>query len=51
MCNEWSSIPGGANLHRVVFTSADAERAGKFEPFSSSQSMYPEDLWAWLEET
>ena len=48
---EWSSIPGGANLHRVVFTSADAELAAKFEPFSSATSQYPEDLWAWLETT
>jgi hypothetical protein len=43
---EWSSIPGGANLHRVVFTSADAELAAKFQPFSSATSQYPEDLWA-----
>jgi len=48
---EWSSIPGGANLHRVVFTSADAEMASQFQPFASTQSMYPEDLWAWLDET
>ncbi len=48
---EWSSIPGGANLHRVVFTSADASVASQWQPFSSIDSMYPEDLWAWLEET
>jgi hypothetical protein len=48
---EWSSIPAGANLHRVVFTSADASVAGKFFPFSSGDSMYPEDLWGWLDET
>jgi hypothetical protein len=48
---EWSSIPGGANLHRVVFTSADASVAGKFVPWSSVDSMYPEDLWRWLDET
>lgn len=48
---EWSSIPGGANLHRVVFTSADAKLAAKFEPYSSATSQYPEDLWAWLETT
>ena len=47
---EWSSIPAGANLHRVVFTSADGETARKFLPFSSADSMYPEDLWAWLDE-
>lgn len=48
---EWSSIPGGANLHRVVFTSADSTVAGKWVPYSSIDSMYPEDLWVWLEET
>ena len=48
---EWSSIPAGANLHRVVFTSADASTAAQFHPYSSTESAYPEDLWAWLEET
>jgi hypothetical protein len=48
---EWSSIPAGANLHRVVFTSADASLAAQFRPYSSLDSMYPEDLWAWLRET
>lgn len=48
---EWSSIPGGANLHRVVFTSSDATVASTYMPYSSQQSQYPEDLWAWLDET
>jgi len=48
---EWSSIPAGANLHRVVFTSADASVAAKFRPFSSLDSQYPEDLWTWLDAT
>ena len=48
---EWSSIPGGANLHRVVFTSSGADVASKFFPFSVADSQYPEDLWAWLETT
>ena len=48
---EWSSIPNGANLHRVVMTSADGETARRFMPFSSTDSMYPDDLWAWLDET
>ncbi|MBW2667706.1 MAG: DUF3604 domain-containing protein [Deltaproteobacteria bacterium] len=48
---EWSSIPAGANLHRVVFTSADAGVAGKFLPYASTISKYPEDLWKWLDET
>jgi hypothetical protein len=48
---EWSAIPAGANLHRVVFTQADARTAQQFIPFSSSTSSYPEDLWSWLEAT
>jgi hypothetical protein len=48
---EWSSIPGGANLHRVVLTDADATTAGQFQPFGTDDSPYPEDLWAWLAET
>ncbi|MHC4607782.1 MAG: DUF3604 domain-containing protein, partial [Planctomycetota bacterium] len=48
---EWSSIPAGANLHRVVFTSADASVAAGFHPWASTDSMYPEDLWGWLDET
>ena len=48
---EWSSIPGGANLHRVVVTSADAATAQQFQPFGLDDSPFPEDLWAWLETT
>ena len=48
---EWSSIPAGANLHRVVFTSSDSSVAQRFIPFSSSTSSYPEDLWDWLSRT
>ncbi len=48
---EWSSLPNGANLHRVVFTSADGETARRFMPYRSSDSYYPRDLWAWLERT
>ncbi len=48
---EWSSIPGGANLHRVVITGSDKTVAQKYIPFSLLDSPYPEDLWAWLEKT
>ncbi len=48
---EWSSIPTGANLHRVVFTPEGGDIARQFLPFGSDQSQYPEDLWDWLEET
>ena len=48
---EWSAIPAGANLHRVVFTNSDANIAQQYQPFSSALSNYPEDLWQWLEKT
>jgi len=48
---EWSSNPGGANLHRVVMSDAGAAQAGQFLPFGSTDSPYPEDLWAFLERT
>ena len=48
---EWTSTPGGANLHRVVLTDAGAEQARSFQPVSAAQSPYPDDLWAWLDET
>ena len=48
---EWSSIPTGANLHRVVITPDGGDKAKQFLPFGSDQSQYPEDLWAWFEET
>jgi hypothetical protein len=48
---EWTSNAAGANLHRVVFTHAGANVANSFYPYSSMDSKYPEDLWAWLEKT
>ncbi|HSG90591.1 MAG TPA: DUF3604 domain-containing protein [Pseudomonadales bacterium] len=48
---EWSSTPGGANLHRVIVSDADGATARRFLPFGSDESPYPEDLWAWLEAT
>ncbi|NNC99895.1 MAG: DUF3604 domain-containing protein [Gammaproteobacteria bacterium] len=48
---EWSSIPTGANLHRVVITPDGGDKAKQFLPFGSDESQYPEDLWAWLEQT
>lgn len=48
---EWSSLPGGANLHRVIITDSDAATAQKYQPFGLDDSPYPEDLWAWLDKT
>ncbi len=48
---EWSSIPTGANLHRIVFTPDAGDKARQFVPYGSDQSQYPEDLWQFLEDT
>jgi hypothetical protein len=48
---EWSSIPVGANLHRIVFTPDAGDKAKQFVPYGSDQSQYPEDLWTFLEDT
>ena len=48
---EWSSIPTGANLHRIVISPDGAEKSSQYLPFGSDQSQYPEDLWKWLGET
>lgn len=48
---EYSLIPGGANLHRVVVSDVNAEQAQTFAPFGFDDSSFPSDLWDWLEET
>ncbi len=45
---EWSSMPDGANLHRIVVFRDGAERARQVVPFSSVDSEDPEDLWRYL---
>jgi hypothetical protein len=42
---EWTSIPNGRNMHRNVFF----RDAGPVVPFSSFDSIYPEDLWTYQE--
>ncbi|MDG1066467.1 MAG: DUF3604 domain-containing protein [Luminiphilus sp.] len=48
---EYSAIPGGANLHRVVIGDIDAKTAQTFVPYGLDNSSFPEDLWHWLEAT
>ena len=43
---EWTSIPDGQNMHRNVFFRDDK---GPAVPFSSFDSIFPEDLWTYLE--
>ncbi|UCC85439.1 MAG: DUF3604 domain-containing protein [Gemmatimonadota bacterium] len=50
---EWSSIPDGKNLHRVVVFRDGAERATQVEPISAMPppfgSTNPRDLWNWMQ--
>ncbi len=45
---EWTSMPSGNNLHRVVIFKDDAERATQVVPFSLFDSEDPEDLWTYM---
>jgi hypothetical protein len=48
---EWSSTPGGANLHRVVLMREGKEKGKQFIPYTALDSDRPEDLWKWLDST
>ncbi len=45
---EWTSMPGGRNLHRNVIFRDNGERASQVVPISSYDSLDPEDLWEYL---
>jgi hypothetical protein len=45
---EWSSLPDGNNLHRVVVFRDGADRANQVLPYSLFDSEDPEDLWSYL---
>jgi hypothetical protein len=45
---EWTSVPGGNNLHRNVLFRDNKDRADQVFPFSSWQSEDPEKLWEWM---
>jgi hypothetical protein len=45
---EWTSSPGGNNLHRNVVFRGDKSRADRVLPFSNYDSSDPEDLWTWM---
>jgi hypothetical protein len=46
---EWTSSPGGNNLHRNVIFRDGKEEADQVIPFSNYDSTNPEDLWAWMQ--
>jgi hypothetical protein len=45
---EWTSSPGGNNLHRNVVFRGDKRQADLVLPFSNYDSTDPEDLWKWM---
>lgn len=45
---EWTSMPGGNNLHRNVIFRDGADKTGQILPMSSYDSTNPEDLWKYL---
>ncbi|MGI9233681.1 MAG: DUF3604 domain-containing protein, partial [Woeseiaceae bacterium] len=48
---EWSSAPGGLNLHRIVFTPDGKDKAMQYLPYSLLESEKPRDLWNFLART
>ena len=45
---EWTSMPNGRNLHRVVIFRDDKERATQVLPLSFFDTADPEDLWKYM---
>ena len=45
---EWTSVPGGNNLHRNVLFRDGKDKADQVFPFSAWQSEDPEKLWEWM---
>ena len=45
---EWTSVPGGNNLHRNVIYRDGKELATQMLPFSAYDSEDAEDLWKWM---
>jgi len=45
---EWTSTPGGNNLHRNVLYRGDADEARQVLPYTAADSENPEGLWKWM---
>lgn len=45
---EWTSVPGGNNLHRNVLYRGNKDKADQMVPFTSWDSEDPEKLWEWM---
>ena len=46
---EWTSAPGGNNLHRTVIFRDGADRVNKVIPFSAFDSSDPAELWKYMD--
>ena len=46
---EWTSAPGGNNLHRTVIFRDGADRVNQIVPFSTFDSQDPADLWKYMD--
>ncbi|HVM95233.1 MAG TPA: DUF3604 domain-containing protein, partial [Candidatus Acidoferrales bacterium] len=46
---EWTSTPGGNNLHRNIIFRDGGQLAGRVLPFSAYDSPDPEMLWKWMQ--
>ena len=46
---EWTSVPGGNNLHRNVLFRDGKDKADQILPVSAWQSEDPEKLWEWMD--
>ncbi|MFT4566575.1 MAG: hypothetical protein ACI9FN_001536 [Saprospiraceae bacterium] len=45
---EWTSMPGGNNLHRNIIFRDGKDKADQIVPFSAYDGEDPEDLWDWM---
>ncbi len=45
---EWTSMPDGNNLHRVVIFRDAGDKTSQILPYSMYDSVDPEDLWAYM---
>ena len=45
---EWTSMPDGNNLHRVVIFRDSGDKTSQILPYSMYDSVDPEDLWKYL---
>ena len=46
---EWTSAPGGNNLHRTVIFRDGADRVNQVLPYSTFDSQDPADLWKYMD--